>query len=71
MSFILKNYASEVYDVSDLQQILNIGRKQSYQLVNSNRFHTIKVGSRIKIPKSTFHAWLNGPQSDSGSVESI
>ncbi|WP_336046152.1 helix-turn-helix domain-containing protein [Solibacillus ferritrahens] len=58
----MKNYASEVYDVSDLQKILNIGRKQAYQLVNSNSFHTIKVGSRIKIPKAIFHAWLNGQQ---------
>lgn len=62
MLFILKNYASEVYDISDLQKVLNIGRKQAYQLVNSNSFHTIRVGSRIKIPKATFDTWLNGQQ---------
>lgn len=60
MGFILKNYVSEVYVVSDIQQILNIGRKQAYELVNSKRFRTIKVGSRIKIPKASFNAWLNG-----------
>ncbi|WP_255507895.1 helix-turn-helix domain-containing protein [Lysinibacillus sp. BW-2-10] len=58
----MKNYVSEVYDVSDLQNILDIGRKQAYQLANSNAFHTIKVGSRIKIPKSTFNQWLTGQQ---------
>jgi predicted DNA-binding transcriptional regulator AlpA len=50
----------EVLDVSDVQTILGIGRKQAYALVNSDAFHTVKIGTRIKVPKAGFEKWLHG-----------
>lgn len=55
----LNNYP-DVLNVIDIQEILGIGRRQSYQLVASNQFHTVKVGKRIKVSKSVFAKWLRG-----------
>ncbi|NOJ74165.1 helix-turn-helix domain-containing protein [Paenibacillus alvei] len=49
-----------VLDVVDIQRILGIGRRQSYELVNSGEFHTVRVGKRIKIAKDVFIRWLIG-----------
>ncbi|MEC1778327.1 helix-turn-helix domain-containing protein [Schinkia azotoformans] len=50
----------ELLDVKDIQSILQIGRRQAYELVNSNVFHSVKFGRRIKIPKQSFFKWLKG-----------
>jgi Helix-turn-helix domain len=50
----------EVLNVSDLQKILGIGRRQAYELVSSQQFHTVRIGTRIKIFKNVFIEWLNG-----------
>lgn len=52
----------EVLDVSDIQQLLKIGRRQAYELVNSGQFHVVKVGKRIKVSKKVFLQWLEGAQ---------
>lgn len=49
-----------VLDVVHIQQILGIGRRQAYGLVNSGVFHIVRVGKRIKILKSAFVQWLEG-----------
>jgi predicted DNA-binding transcriptional regulator AlpA len=50
----------EVLNVSDVQKILGIGRRQAYELVSSRQFHTVRIGSRIKIFKNVFVNWLHG-----------
>ena len=47
-------------DVRDVQNILGIGRKQAYELVNSGQFHAVRIGKRIKVSKNVFSYWLNG-----------
>ncbi|WML54334.1 helix-turn-helix domain-containing protein [Neobacillus sp. PS3-12] len=54
-----ENYP-EVLNVSDLQQILGIGRKQAYELVQSGKFHVITIGKRIKISKKVLINWIEG-----------
>ncbi|MES9691087.1 helix-turn-helix domain-containing protein [Bacillus toyonensis] len=49
-----------VLDVIHIQEILGIGRRQAYELVNSNEFHIVRVGKRIKILKKVFIGWLEG-----------
>lgn len=49
-----------VLDVEDIQQILQIGKRQAYELCHSNQFGILRVGKRIKISKDVFVAWLNG-----------
>lgn len=53
----IKDYPS-VLTVADIQEILGIGRRQAYELVNSGQFHTVRAGRRIMIYKSIFLKWL-------------
>ena len=48
----------DVLNVSDIQKILGIGRNKAYELVSSDSFHTVCIGTLIKIPKASFIAWL-------------
>jgi excisionase family DNA binding protein len=50
----------EVMQVSDIQQILGIGRRQAYELANSGQFHVVRVGKSIRIHREVFLTWLNG-----------
>ncbi|MFD2640049.1 helix-turn-helix domain-containing protein [Piscibacillus salipiscarius] len=47
-----------VLDVKDIKNILGIGINQTYELINSNQFHYVKVGKRIKVSKNEFFKWL-------------
>ncbi|WP_424475038.1 helix-turn-helix domain-containing protein [Oceanobacillus kimchii] len=59
MNNLLEQYPP-VLDVIHLQEILGIGRRQAYELVNSKEFHTVRVGRRIKILKIVLITWLEG-----------
>ncbi|WP_144461609.1 helix-turn-helix domain-containing protein [Siminovitchia fortis] len=50
----------DVLDVSDIQALLGIGRKQAYELVHSGEFHVIRVGKRIKVSKCGLINWIEG-----------
>ncbi|TDF96597.1 helix-turn-helix domain-containing protein [Paenibacillus piri] len=49
-----------VIDVTHIQEILGIGRRQAYELVHSNSFKVVRIGKRIKVVKSIFIKWLEG-----------
>ncbi|GGG09632.1 helix-turn-helix domain-containing protein [Paenibacillus abyssi] len=49
-----------VLDVTHIQTVLGIGRRQAYELVNSGQFHVVRAGKRIKIAKDVFVSWLTG-----------
>ncbi|QXE02810.1 helix-turn-helix domain-containing protein [Terribacillus sp. DMT04] len=55
----------EVLDPKHVKEILDIGLKQTYELLNQEPkpFHFIKIGRRFKIPKQNFIAWLQGSSS--------
>jgi hypothetical protein len=57
-----KNYNEypDVLNVSDLQNLLGIGRKQAYELVHSDKFHVVKIGKRIKVSKHVLINWIEG-----------
>lgn len=59
MSSLNKEYP-QILDVSHIQKILGIGRRQAYELVNSGQFHIVRVGKRIKISREVFFQWLDG-----------
>jgi excisionase family DNA binding protein len=46
------------YTVQDLQDILGVGRKSIYVLLQRNEFRWIRVGSVYRIPKKSFDEWL-------------
>ena len=53
------------YTVQDLQDILGVGRKSVYGLLQRNEFRWIRVGSIYRIPKKSFDEWLESGISDS------
>ncbi len=54
------SYKKAVYTVADIQQILNIGKNQAYQLVNSGEFPVRQVGCRKLVSMNVFNSWLDG-----------
>jgi len=48
--------------VEEIAEILNIGRTNAYELVNSNEFRVVKVGKQLRIPTKTFLEWLYGSE---------
>ncbi|MCS0674620.1 helix-turn-helix domain-containing protein [Cytobacillus firmus] len=57
----------DVLNVSDIQEILGVGRRQAYDLVSSGQFHTVRIGKRIKVFKAVFVSWLYGNHTDRGN----
>lgn len=49
-----------VLTAKDVQEILGIGERQTYELLNSGQFHVVRVGRMIKISKEVFLKWLEG-----------
>ncbi|MFC5405094.1 helix-turn-helix domain-containing protein [Cohnella soli] len=56
----MQNDFPEVLQVTHVQQILGIGRRQAYELVNSGQFHVIRVGKSIRILREVFFNWMHG-----------
>ena len=46
------------YTVQDLQDILGVGRKSVYGLLQRNEFRWIRIGAVYRIPKKSFDEWL-------------
>ncbi|MEK4348018.1 helix-turn-helix domain-containing protein [Paenibacillus sp. FSL P4-0184] len=49
-----------VLTAKEIQQILGIGERQTYELLNSSQFHIVRVGKMIKVSKDVFLKWLQG-----------
>lgn len=41
----------DVVDINDLTRMLNIGRNKAYELINTNKIQSIKIGRKHIIPK--------------------
>ena len=55
----------KVYDASDIQKILGLGRNKVYEFLeevykNKQPFIVIKIGKLYKVPKDSFDKWING-----------
>ena len=48
-----------VYTVSEIQEILEIGKTAAYDLIKKNLFHCVHVGGHIRISKKSFDEWMN------------
>lgn len=60
-SEFLDNYP-EVLSPKHIQEILGIGRRQTYELLNQDPppFYFVRVGRSIKVSKVLFVKWLLG-----------
>jgi len=54
---LFADYA-DVVTVPELAQMLRIGRNSAYELVNAGYIRSVKVGSQIRIPKSSVLKFL-------------
>ncbi len=54
----------KVYTVDEITIMLDIGKRQAYELVKKNIFSTRKLGRKILISKKSFDEWLNGTQDE-------
>jgi len=48
----------------DIAAILSISRNTAYALIRSGAFHTVKIGSKYRVPKICFDKWLEGGEND-------
>lgn len=49
-----------VYTVEDIVRILKIGKNSAYKLLKDPPFTVLRIKHKIRIPKESFHNWLNG-----------
>ena len=54
------------YTISDVMQILRIGRVKAYQMANAEVFPVMKFGKLIRIPKAAFDEWLRKAEGGEG-----
>jgi hypothetical protein len=50
----------DVMTVKDIMNFMQIGRRQSYMLMENPPFHVVKIGKLYKISKVSFLRWLDG-----------
>ena len=62
----MKNTPYKSYDelplmlsVPDIASVLGISRAGAYELVHTDGFPSLNIGSRIVIPKDRFIDWIN------------
>ena len=55
------NYAALplMLSVPDVASVLGISRAGAYELVRSDGFPSLRIGSRIVVPKEKFIGWIN------------
>ncbi|WP_236575984.1 helix-turn-helix domain-containing protein [Paenibacillus sp. USDA918EY] len=56
------DHLPDVLTPTDIQQILRIGRNQTYDLIKSGQINYVKAGRKLLIPKSSFVNWLDGKE---------
>ena len=51
--------ASKTYRVEEVAAILGIGRSSAYNLVRKGNFKVLRIGTSIRVSKSSFDDWLD------------
>lgn len=54
-----KDDMPRVYHVEDIAGILGISRASAYKLIAEGLFHTVRIGTSIRISKKSFDEWLD------------
>ena len=61
-------FEKRTYTVSEIQDILGVGKNAAYAAVKSGEFRVIRVGGSIRISKKSFDAWLDNLDSSPSDV---
>lgn len=48
----------EMLTVDEISGLLRISKTKAYELVNSNSFPIVRIGTIIRIPKDTLISWI-------------
>ena len=62
------------YRVSEVQEILNLGRTKTYDLIRAGVIPSIEIDGNIRVPSKSLHEWIDtkiasGNRSSSGGPE--
>jgi excisionase family DNA binding protein len=55
------------YTVMEVAALLGIGRGAAYELVRDGTIPALRCGRRWVVPRSRFHAWLDGSAEQRGA----
>jgi len=50
---------SKLLKVKDIQEYFSCGKNRAYDIVNTEGFPKIKIGSRFYIPRQAFEKWVS------------
>ena len=53
-----ENKNTVVYTTINIQEILNCGRKQAYEIMHLKDFPSFQIGNKLYVEKTAFELWL-------------
>lgn len=56
----LADTLKRTYTVGEIAKLLGVSKTSAYNLINSNQFHSVKIGGRHRVSKKVFDEWLDG-----------
>jgi len=63
----LPSYSGKkVLTVKDVGEILRIKRTNAYNICNRGYFRVLRIGTRLRIDRKSFEAWLDGEEEKDG-----
>lgn len=48
------------YSVAEAAEILGVSKRSVYNLCSQNAFKCVRIGTKLRISKKSFDAWLDG-----------
>lgn len=48
-----------VYSVDEIARLLHVSKGSVYSLIKEGAFHTVRIGSAIRVSKKSFDEWLD------------
>ena len=67
MSKHIKDYP-DVLTVEEVKEILQIGRRSTYRLLETNEIRHFRIGTKIRIPKQCVIDYLNKQTATEGDL---
>lgn len=49
---------SRVFTVTEIAEILKVGRNTAYELFNQKNFPSFRIGKNLRITEASFEEWL-------------
>ena len=56
--------SKRIYSVEEIAEILNISKSSAYVLIRQGTFKTVRIGTAIRVSKTSFDTWLDNQNSE-------